>query len=185
MEPELCSAEGTAILLIDVQPSLVPEIHGGVEMVRKAQFLCRAAKELGIPVMATEQNPSRLGETVPELRIHLERGPLPKMTFSCCGCAALQAELVALAPKQLVIAGIETHICVLQTVLDLLRMGHRVFVVSDATGARSQDRHELGLRRMERAGAVLVHSESAVYEWLGSAQHLRFRQVLSLVKETS
>lgn len=152
-------------------------------MVRRAQFLCRAAKELNIPVLATEQNPTRLGETVPELRRHLECAPLSKMTFSCCGCAPLLAELAAVAPRQIVVAGIETHICVLQTVLDLLRRDHRVFVVSDAVGARSQDRHELGLRRMEGTGAVLVHSESTVYEWLGSAGHERFRQVLAIVKD--
>lgn len=94
-------------------------------------------------------------------------------------------DLEDLAPKQVVLVGIETHICMLQTALDLLRIGKQVFVVGDAVGARSAERHEMGLRRIEAAGAVIVHSESIVYEWLGTAEHPRFRDVLALVKEYS
>ncbi|CAN5402560.1 isochorismatase family protein [soil metagenome] len=163
------------LLLIDLQANMMPAIREGDGVVARARFLARAARLLGVPVVATEQNPSRLGTTVEDL---LVEKAAPKMAFS----AAAWAPDV---PGVVLLVGVETHICVAQTGLDLLAGGREVAVVTDATGSRTEDRHLSGLERLRAAGAVLAHSEAVLYEWLETAEHPRFREALALVKEDS
>ncbi|RYG34796.1 isochorismatase family protein [bacterium] len=163
------------LLVIDLQANMVPAIREGDSVVARARFLARAARLLGVPVTATEQNPGRLGSSVEGL-LEAETAH-SKMAFS----AALWAPEV---PGVVLLVGVETHICVAQTALDLRAAGREVAVAADAAGARTEDRHTLGLERMRAAGVAIVHSEAVLYEWLESAEHPRFREALKLVKES-
>jgi nicotinamidase-related amidase len=175
------SAADTALLVIDVQEKLVPRILAAETMVKNIAFLIDGARLLDLPVLATEQYPKGLGATVPPLAQRLPERP-DKVTFSCFTVASVAEGLGRGRPK-VVLAGIETHVCVLQTGLDLLSAGYQVFVPVDAVGSRYALDHEMGLRRLENAGAVLSTSETCVFEWVGGADHPQFKKVSALVQE--
>jgi nicotinamidase-related amidase len=134
-----------------------------------------------MPVTATEQYPRGLGPTVPELLKRLPDRP-DKVSFSCCAVDRVMAGFRAAARPKLVLAGIEAHVCVLQTALDLLAQDYRVFVPADAVASRYAIDHEFALRRLERAGAVVTTSETAVFEWVGGAGHPQFKPISALVQ---
>lgn len=183
MPAPLADADKSVLLLVDVQPTFLGAILDADRVARRAEFLARSAAALGIPVFATEQNPERMGGTLDALLPFAAEPPAGKMAFSCSGCEMFGHEFGSgRPPRHVILAGIETHICVTQTALELLAAGHVPFVAADAVGSRSQDRHELGLRRVETAGAIVAHSESVVYEWMRGADHPKFREVLGLVK---
>jgi nicotinamidase-related amidase len=165
------------LLLIDFQARLMPAIHEGAAAVANARRLLDAARLLGVPVLATEQNARGLGGTVPDLD---PDDVLPKMTFD----AAATPEVLARIPadRTPVVAGCESHVCVLQTVLGLLDRGRPVVVVADAVASRRPESRATALQRLERHGAEIVTTEMAIFEWLGSAEHPRFREALALVR---
>ncbi len=169
------------LIVIDVQPSFLEGIFEAERVVAKATFMVRAAEALGVPVLATEQNPDRMGGTHPELAPHVG-APFPKMAFSCVGCEDLASALEFTGRRQAVLVGIETHICVGQTAQDLLALGYEVAVCPDGVSAGSLEAHKLGMERMRDAGVVPIHTEAVAYEWMGTAEHFAFRQVLDLVK---
>ena len=171
-------AERAVLLVIDIQSRLMPAIHDGGAVVKNAQRLLATARMLDVPVVATEQNPNGLGPTVDDLS--LPRAAIAKMSFD----AAREPHLLpALEDDRDVVAiGCEAHVCVLQTVLGLLNAKRRVFVVSDAIGARHPSNRDAALRRMEKHGAELVTTEMVVFEWLGTAEHPRFRDAVALIK---
>lgn len=166
----------SALLLIDLQARLMPVIDGGAAVLARARLLRDAAVLLGVPVLATEQNPQGLGATVPDLA---GAPTIRKTTFD-----ATRAGLLDRLPegRALVVAGCEAHVCVLQTVLGLLASGRRVFVVEDAVGSRRALDRTAALRRMERHGAEVATAEMAVFEWLADSAHPRFREALALVR---
>jgi nicotinamidase-related amidase len=170
MRPELLDQSNSALLLIDVQERLFPHIHEKQEMLLRIDLLLTAAHLLNIPVLATEQYPKGLGKTIPKIQ-HLipDVQPLEKMDFSCLPAPGFKDRLAALQRRQIVVTGIETHVCVTQTVLDLLAHGDEVFVVSDATGSRRRQDAETALRRLDKSGAVILSAESVVFEWLRRA----------------
>jgi isochorismate hydrolase len=138
-----------------------------------------------VPILATEQNPGRMGGTHERLLPLVKSSPLEKMAFSCAGCTEFSDSLITLQRPQIVLIGIETHICISQTALDLLTKGFEVIVCADAVSARSPDRHSLGLERIRDAGAGIAHTESVAYEWMGAADSPAFREALELVKSHS
>lgn len=171
--------ERTALLVIDFQTRLMPAIEAHEAVVANAKRLTDGAAILGVPILFTEQNASGLGPTIPELRCNSE--PVAhKMTFDACRMPSFLTEL----PNRpdVVVAGCETHVCVLQTVLGLLRAGRHVYAVRDAMGSRRTESKEAALRRMERNGAEIVTTEMVLFEWLGDARDPRLRQVLDLVR---
>lgn len=171
------TAEGSALLLVDFQARLMPAIANGAASLAEGVRLAKAAALLGVPVLLTEQTPDKLGPTVEALA---GVGPvLAKASFDAGRAPGFAAAL----PERpaMVVAGWETHVCVLQTVLGLLA-SHRVAVVADAVGSRTEANRAAGLARMQAAGAEVVTAEMAVFEWLGSAGHPRFREALALVK---
>lgn len=174
----LLNAGHSTLVIIDFQARLMPAIHDGPRLVANAQRLVAAAGLLSVPILMTEQNPAGLGGTVAELA---GAGPVvTKMSFDCCSEAAF---LEALAGDgQLVLCGCEAHVCLGQTALSLLAHRRRVVVVQDAIGSRLPESKEVALRRLERHGAEVVTTEMVIFEWLKSAQHPRFREVLKLVK---
>ena len=182
----LCRASDAVLVLIDVQERLaaaMPEAALGA-MTAAAGNLLEGAGQLDVPVIATEQYPAGLGATLPALRERLPAGHrlLDKTCFSCRGAEGFDPALAALQRRQVVLAGMETHICVLQTALQLQAGGYGVFVVEDAVCARSADRSRNGLQRMRQAGVVICHSESVLFEWLGDARHEKFKALSALLK---
>jgi nicotinamidase-related amidase len=180
------STSDTALLVIDAQEKLLPKIHGAVSVERNIAFLMDAARLLGLPVAATEQYPKGLGPTVPEIRRRFSAekpAAIPeKVAFSSCDAPGIVDGFRRDARVKVVLSGIESHVCVLHTALDLLGLNFRVYVAVDAVGSRYPVDHEVALRRMERAGCVPVTCEMCVFEWLGSAQHPHFKAASQLVQ---
>lgn len=170
------------LVLVDYQQRLLPAIHGGESALAEALLLADAARELGIPVVGTEQNPAGLGPNAEAIRARCGT-TLAKMHFDACA-EALPAYLRGLAapPTDVVIAGCEAHVCLMQTSLGLLREGLRVWVAANACGSRRPQDHEIAMQRLRQAGAVIVTSEMVAFEWLRSCRHERFRAVLQLLK---
>jgi hypothetical protein len=145
--------------------------------------LIDGAKVLGVPAVATEQYPQGLGPTMPELANRL--GPIPeKLTFSCGGCPEMLAALRGRGIHKILVAGIEAHVCVQQTVLDLLADGYRVYLAADAVASRFSVDREFALRRMESAGATLTTTEAGLFEWCEVAGTPEFKQISALIRET-
>jgi nicotinamidase-related amidase len=164
-----------------VQEAFRPAVRDFDGVVAGAAALVRGARILGIPIVVTEQYPKGLGETAPEVAEHLPDGlePLEKVVFS-----AAEADGFDLGGRdQALICGIETHVCVNQTALDLLDSGVEVQVAEDAVGSRSDDNKQVGLHKMERAGAVLTSVETALFELLGRAGTDEFKRVQKLILE--
>ena len=178
------SRTNSALVLVDYQARLMPMIHCGEQAAANALRLADAARELGIRTIGTEQNPAGLGPNVEELRQRCEI-TLSKMHFDACEDGlldVLRGGDPAALPVEVVIAGCEAHVCLLQTALGLLRAGHRVWVVAPACGSRAASDHGLAMQRLQQAGAVIVSTEMVVFEWLHSCRHPRFKPVLQLVK---
>lgn len=170
------TAAHAALLLVDLQQRLMPAIADGEKVIARSVRLAEAATLLGVPVLATEQVPEKLGPTVEQLAgyPHLVT---PKSRFAADG-----GGLVPPGRSEIVVAGAEAHVCVLQTVLALVADGHRVLVVADAVGSRDPQDRAVALERARAAGAEIVTSEMVLFEWLGDATHPRFREVQKLLK---
>jgi nicotinamidase-related amidase len=180
--PELMSASDTGLLVIDVQGKLVTLVPGHERIVWNIGRLIDGAKIFGVRVAATEQYPKGLGATVPELAQRL--GPLPaKQTFSCGSVPAIFRDWQDAGVFRVLVAGIETHVCVQQTVFDLLAAGLRVYVAVDAVGSRFDIDHQTALRRMDSAGATLTTTEAAMFEWCQVSGTPQFKELSRLVRE--
>jgi nicotinamidase-related amidase len=176
--------ERAVVVAIDLQERLLPAIADGPRIVKNTVLILRLAEVLGVPVVLTTQYRKGLGETVAEVRDAAPgREPLDKTSFGCFLDEAFLQRLNALGPRdQLVITGIESHICVAQTVLGALEMSYQAHVVSDAVGSRTEVNREVGLRRMERAGALISSAEMCVYELLGRSDTEAFKKMLPHLK---
>jgi nicotinamidase-related amidase len=180
--PFQMSAADTGLLVIDVQEKLVPKVVEAEALVLNIGFLIDAARLLSMPVQATEQYPRGLGPTVPELARRLPERP-DKVAFSSCAVPSVVETFRRAARPKVVLTGIETHVCVLHTALDLLALEFRVFVVADAVSSRYHFDDEWALRRMQQAGAVVTTTETCLFEWVGGAGHPQFKSVSALVQE--
>jgi nicotinamidase-related amidase len=176
----LLSAERSVLLLIDLQQRLMPAIRDGESVVTTAARLAEAAQLLDVPVLATEQYPAGLGPTVERLAGY-PRATLAKTTFSAAADPGFQSLLPA-GTREIVVAGVETHVCVLQTALDLLGSRHRVILAADAAGSRYPADHEAAIDRARQHGVEVVTSEMVLFEWLRDSRHPGFRQVHKLLK---
>lgn len=169
------------LAVVDLQTALVPQLADSERILNRAAFLAKAAQALEVPILATEQNPDRMGATDPALA-GIVGSAISKMAFGAADVPAFSDALRASGRNQVVIVGCETHICVSLTAQALLDAGYEVVVCPDAVGARSMERHKLGMERIRDAGVVPAHTESVAYEWLRTAEHPRFREVLAIVK---
>jgi len=175
------SPDDTALLVIDVQDKLLPLIHGQAALVYNIVFLVDAARLLEIPVTATEQYPRGLGPTTAELAKRLPERP-EKTAFSCCAIPSVVDGFHRAARPKVLLAGIETHVCVQHTALDLLNLDFRVYIAVDAVSSRFTIDHDVALRRLEKAGAILTTAESAVFEWVSGSGHPQFKAISQLVQ---
>jgi nicotinamidase-related amidase len=173
----LLTAAGAVLLLVDFQQRLVPVIHDADAVVARAVRLAEAAQLLGVPVCATEQYPTGLGHTVAEL-VGYPQNVVAKTAFS----GAADPRLLPPTAREVVVAGVEAHVCVLQTVADLLGTDQRVVVVADAVGSRDPADRDAALERMRAHGAEIVTSEMVLFEWLRDSAHPRFREVQKLLR---
>jgi nicotinamidase-related amidase len=183
MKPELLDRARSLLLLIDVQERLFPHVYEHQRMLLRVDLLLTAAKLLRIPLLLTEQYPKGLGGTIEEIRrIIPEVAPLTKMDFSCVPASGFKEKLSSLHRDQVILTGIETHVCVAQTAMDLAAQGEKVFVVADATSSRRPIDAQTALQRMNQNGVEVVTAESVVFEWLRRAGTDEFRAMQPKLK---
>ncbi len=179
--------DNTVLVLIDVQEKLMAVIDGRDALAENTRRLVAGMNVLDVPTIFTEQNPAGLGPTIKPVAELLTGEPIPKMAFSCCGALKFMAAIESTGRNQVLVAGIEAHVCVCQTVLDLLELEYldleyEVFVVADAIGSRAPSNKAVALDRMKTAGATVVSVEMALFELLARADSPAFKDILRIVK---
>lgn len=176
-------AEDTAALIIDFQEKLVPAIANNEEIVAKAALFCAGLKELGVPMAVTQQYTKGLGDTVAPIKEALgEFEPMEKMSFSAMGCDTFVEWVKAQGKKTILVCGVEAHICVLQSIIDLLGEGFRVFIVADCVGSRMVYNKDYAIQRAVQEGAYVTTCEGALYEMVQGAGTPHFKAISKLTK---
>jgi isochorismate hydrolase len=180
----LLKASDSALLIVDIQEKFRPVVPGIEGVIRNAEILARAAVRLKIPVLASEQYPKGLGATVAELRQWLpaDQEYSHKLRFSALGSDSVREGLKAAGRGQVVMTGLETHVCVMQSGLELMAAGYSLYLVADAVASRKSPDREAALQRLQRHGAELVTTEMVVFEWLRAAGTPEFKELQALVK---
>ncbi|MCJ7782695.1 MAG: isochorismatase family protein [Desulfobacterales bacterium] len=177
--------EEAVVVVVDVQDVLMKKMNQGVaeNVIRNIRTLLTFAQKMAIPVLITEQYPKGLGQTVSEVKMELESIlPIEKVSFSCCGVETFNEKLNQTGRKQVILTGIETHVCVLQTADDLMQTGHEVHAVADAICSRRKLDWEIGLRWMEKKGAMISTTEIIAFQLLKEAGTEEFRGLSKLLK---
>jgi nicotinamidase-related amidase len=180
--PTQMTAADTGLLVIDVQEKLLKLIPGNDRLIANIAFLLDAAKLLDMTIQATEQYPKGLGSTAPKLIPRLPERP-DKVAFSSCAVPSIVDAFHRATRPKIVVLGIETHVCVLHTTLDLLTLGFSAYIPVDAVNSRFPIDNEFALRRLEQAGAILTTTETCVFEWIGGSDHPQFKAISKLVQE--
>ena len=171
------------LVVVDVQGKLAQLMHGEQALFKNIQILIKAAKILNIPILWCQQCPDALGATVPEIKELLAGNePINKAAFSCCGAEQFNIRLNELVRQQVLLCGIETHVCIYQAAVDLLRKGFRVDVIADAVSSRTLENKQVALDRMAAGGANISCTEMALFELLKTAEHPQFKQIAKLIK---
>jgi len=178
----LMNRNDTGLLVIDLQIKLVDKIPPKDKIIARTVQLVEGAGILGVPVFATEQYPQGLGPTVAELADRLPN-KLEKVSFSAGVLPAVIRFFKSKSVKKILLAGIETHVCVLQTAMDLLEQGFDIYLAVDAAGSRHEQDREWALRRLETAGVILTTAEVALFEWAEKAGTPEFKKISRLVLE--
>jgi|AntRauTorckE6833_2_1112554.scaffolds.fasta_scaffold10296_2 nicotinamidase-related amidase len=174
----LLQASQSLLLIIDIQNKLAPHIDQGAKVVNTTQWLIEVARELDVPVRATEQYPKGLGTTVPPLAKLLADGEvLQKMHFSALKEESIKSHLKELGRQQIIMVGTETHVCCLQTAAELLEQGYQVFMVEEGLGSRNPRDKELALERLKQDGAKIVSKEMIIFEWMEKCGTETFRKL--------
>jgi nicotinamidase-related amidase len=170
------------VLVVDVQEKLVPVMWNFPSVEKYCRAMILAGRELGMPVLATEQYPKGLGGTAASIREALPAPPLVKMHFSCGADPAFAQALAATGRKQVIVVGVETHVCVFQTVRDLLDLGYEVYVCADAVTSRFEEHRRIALEQMRGLGAVVTSAETAIFDLLHLCGTPEFKRVSALVR---
>ena len=178
----MLNTDSVALIVVDIQDALARVMHEKDRFVDNARRLVQGANALALPVVVTEQYPKGLGRTIPEIAELIEAEPVEKTAFSCCGEEAFMAAVEALGRKQILLCGIETHVCVYQTARELVERGYEVEVVADAVSSRTIGNKLVGLDRIKDSGAKLTTVEMALFELLKAAGGDAFKQIVKIVK---
>jgi nicotinamidase-related amidase len=182
----LLSPENSLLLIIDIQSKLTNVMPEGAaeDMLKNSSRLVESANLLNIPVLVTEQYPHGLGVTVDSLKEKLNSDTLyfEKTGFSCCAADNFNATLQKSARKQIIIVGQETHVCILQTALELLQQGYQVYILEDAVCSRKAEHKFYALQRMQQQGATISNFESVLFEWLQDSKHVHFSTISQLLR---
>ena len=186
IDAHLCNADNSCLVVIDIQTRLTSAMPIKVlaRLKRNINILLQGAETLSIPVLTTEQYPQGLGPTEPEIVDLLPDDTLKfeKTCFSCTGAEKFLEKLKETGRKQVILVGIEAHVCVLQTAILLTAEGYQVFVAADGICSRHRENYEASLKRMSRANVVICNSESVIFEWLRDARHEHFKELSRLVQ---
>lgn len=175
--------EDAVLVVVDIQGKLATLMDRREDFYENVVRIIKGAKVLEIPVVWNEQLPDKLGPTIDKIKDEMPGlSPLIKSTFSCCGNPDFMSELKAIGRAQVILAGMETHVCVYQTALDLMGAGHDVYVAADAVSSRSAENKQIAIEAMRDAGVKITSVEMALFEMLRVAEGGRFREVLEVVK---
>jgi nicotinamidase-related amidase len=179
----MLAVEDCVLVVIDIQGKLAQLMYQKEALFENAQKLIKGAQILEIRVIVTEQYPQGLGPTIPEITALLPHfRPLPKVAFSCCNDEGFQQQLLAVNRRQIMICGIEAHVCIYQTAVDLLAAGYEVEVVADAVSSRTAENREIALQRMRDEGVKITSVEMALFELLQVAEGPKFKEISRIVK---
>lgn len=180
----LLSRHRSALIIVDMQELLMKEVVNNKEITTNTLKIIEAAKILGLPILLTEHVSRVFGSTLSEIKSQLSNyAPMEKIIFSCFGVDDFKRRLAETGKKQIIIVGIETHICVAQTALDAVSEGYDVHVVYDAVSARSSQDHQIGLNKMQIGGVIPCSTEIAIFDLLERAGTDEFRAILPLIKK--
>ena len=183
--PMTCDAGSSALVIVDIQTKLtgVMPVKVLARLQRYTGILIKAANILRIPVFVTEQYPKGLGKLEQDIAVLLadDVRRYEKTCFSCAGAAGFTDDLSSSGRKQIMLVGMEAHVCVLQTALDLQSLGYQIYVVAEAVCSRHRESYETALNRMRQAGVIIVNAESVLFEWLHDAKHPHFKEVQGLI----
>ena len=172
-----------SLVVVDVQGKLVELMYDRQNLFRNIAILIKAAKILDIPILWSQQCPEALGPTVPRIaRLLAGNGPINKSSFSCCGEERFNNKLRSLSRQQVLLCGIEAHICIYQTALDLLKAGYNVNVIVDAVSSRTPENKQTAISRMQTEGVSIANTEMVLFELLRTAEHPQFKQIAKLIK---
>ena len=175
--------QNSFLLVIDVEGKLAFLMHEREKLFRNITKLIEACRILDIPIIFTEQVPEKIGQTVPEILDLLKNeSPVVKASFSCCGSISFLNKLKRFKRKQIIVTGIETHVCVYQTVYDLLAQKFEIQVVADAVSSRGLENKQTALERMNNSGARLTSAEMIICELLKTSKHPKFKEIIGLIK---
>jgi nicotinamidase-related amidase len=179
----MVTAHTSLVVVIDVQSSLAGVMYEQEHLISSLGKLIDGAQVLGVPLIWTEQNPARLGPTVPGIasRMHNVK-PISKMSFSCCGCDEFMQQITALGRSNVFLCGIESHICVYQTAAELAYQGYSVHVVADCVSSRTAANRDIGLRKACDAGAAITSVETLLFEMLGTAAAPQFKEIARIIR---
>ncbi len=182
--PSLLISDDALLLVVDMQEPFLRNIHLREKIVSNIKTLILGSKILRLPIVPTLQYQERMGDIIPEIKGLLPHGcvPFDKLTFSVLGDSACRSEISRSGRRQIIVCGVESHICVLQSSLELMAAGYQVHIVSDAVSSRTAQNYEIGLQKAKSAGAVLTSVETALYEMLVEAGTPEFREILALIK---
>ncbi len=176
-------AENSVLVIVDVQGKLATLMHQRELFFENLLKIIKAVKVLGIPILWNEQIPDKLGRTIPEIQnILSELEPLVKNTFSCCGNDNFMERMRAIDREQILLVGMETHVCVYQTAIDLVKLGYEVYLVADAVSSRTLENKHVGIEAMRFGGAKITTVEMALFEMLAVAEGDKFKQIIKIVK---
>ncbi len=181
----MITPQDTLLLVIDVQEKLSPAVFESAQVEQNVSKLLRAGKLLGIPAICTEQYPRGLGQTVAPLRELLEdESVFDKTSFSCCGNEPFLRHLRSLGRNDILVVGMEAHVCVYQTCVELAELGYSVHLVADAVSSRTAGNRQLGIHCIERAGCLLTSTEMAIFELMRIAEGDAFKAISKIIKES-
>jgi nicotinamidase-related amidase len=181
----MLTLENTCLVVVDIQEKLLKVMQDRDRVVSNAAILIKIAQALDIPILWCQQVPDVLGPTVHDLwGLFTKAGmePIDKTTFSCCGNEAFMKRIDELQSQTAIVCGIESHVCVFQTAMDLIQHGLYVHVVADAVSSRTNENKQIGLHRMAKEGAVVTSTEMLLFELLRDSKHPKFRELAKLIK---
>ena len=181
-EKSLINEHNTLLLIVDIQERLIKAITNHDSLLNNVIKLIKASEILDIGKIYTEQNPHKLGPTINILKSSKNSQTYHKMSFSCCECIEVKKALADKGKINIVICGIESHICILQTALDLLRSNYNVIVVIDAVASRNCIDHEISIQRLHSNGAVITTTEAVIFELCRTAKRPEFKEISTLIK---
>jgi len=171
------------LVVVDVQGKLAQLMYDKGGLFKNIQILIKAAKLLAIPIIWCQQWPEALGATVPQIAgLLADNEPIDKASFSCCGEEQFNSKLNTLARRQVLLCGIEAHVCIYQTAVDLLKRSYDVTVIAEAVSSRTLENKQIAINRMEAMGVNIRSTEMALFELIRTAEHPQFKQIAGLVK---